>query len=68
MFIDITLASATRSTTFDNEQLVQENFFSPKRARDGEFVAAQILPDILDRVQLWSVGRQADERDVAWNG
>jgi hypothetical protein len=35
---------------------------------DGEFVAAQIFPDILDRVQLWSVGRQADERDVAWNG
>jgi hypothetical protein len=35
---------------------------------DSEFVAAQIFPDIFDRVQLWSVGRQADERDVAWNG
>jgi hypothetical protein len=35
---------------------------------DSEFVAAQIFPDILERVQLWSVGRQADERDVAWNG
>jgi hypothetical protein len=35
---------------------------------DGEFVAAQIFPDILDRVQLWGVGRQADERDVGWNG
>jgi hypothetical protein len=32
---------------------------------DGEFVTAQIFPDILDLVQLWSVGRQADERDVA---
>jgi hypothetical protein len=35
---------------------------------DGEFVAAQIFPNILDRVQLWRVGRQAYERDVAWNG
>jgi hypothetical protein len=35
---------------------------------DGEFVAARIFPDILDRVQLWSVGRQADDRDVVWNG
>jgi hypothetical protein len=35
---------------------------------DGEFVAAQIFPDILDRVELWCVGRQADERDVGWNG
>ena len=35
---------------------------------DGEFVTAQIFPDILDRVQLWSVWRQANERDVGWNG
>ena len=34
----------------------------------AEFVAAQIFPDILDRVELWCVGWQTDERDVGWNG
>jgi hypothetical protein len=34
----------------------------------AELRAAAGFPDILDRVQLWGVGRQADERDVGWNG
>jgi hypothetical protein len=26
---------------------------------DGEFVCAQILPDVFDRIELWRIGRQA---------
>jgi hypothetical protein len=35
---------------------------------DGEFVATQIFPDVFDRVEFGSVGRQADEGDVFGNG
>ena len=31
----------------------------------GEFVLAQILPDVLDRVEFGSVGGQEQKRDVA---
>jgi len=33
----------------------------------GEFVLAQILPEILDRVQLRRIGRQGDGSDVGRN-
>ena len=32
----------------------------------GEVVLAQILPDVLDRVEFGGVGRQTEERDVVW--
>jgi hypothetical protein len=28
---------------------------------DGEFVAAQIFPDVFDRIEFWSVGWQTDK-------
>ena len=35
---------------------------------DREFVAAQVFPDVFDRVEFGRIGRQRDERDVVRNG
>ena len=32
-----------------------------------ELVAAQIFPDIFDRVEFWRIGRQQDKGGVIWN-
>lgn len=31
---------------------------------DGELVLAQIFPDVLDRIELWRIGRQVQKGDV----
>jgi len=33
----------------------------------GKPVLAHVLPDILGRVQLWALGRDRDQREVAKN-
>ena len=35
---------------------------------DGEFVAAQVFPDVFDRVEFRGVGRQGNEGDVVRHG
>ena len=45
-----------------------ENVVVVLEDRNGEFVAAQIFPDVFDRVELGCVGWQRDERDIVRNG
>lgn len=35
---------------------------------DGEFVAAQILPDVFDWIEFGGVGRQRNQRDITRDG
>jgi hypothetical protein len=33
---------------------------------DGELILAQVLPDVLHRIEFWRVGRQGQKADVVW--